>query len=590
MTAQQGMHLGLTGNHDALIVDRGLAVMDGADLIALLRARGITAPALILTARGSVEDRVEGLDAGAQDYLVKPFEVPELLARVRALLRRADDAATVLQSGGLRLDLMTRRVRGADVGDVELTERECALLATLMRTPRSVFTRPQLLTRAFQGVESEAAVDLYVHYLRRKLGKKVVRTVHGSGYRFGLESTPDRASVPHGDLAVVRRAGRMVALQTSAALAAVLVLVGLVVAAVYDRSQSRQIDDELTTVAMSADDATDPPPGMELAFRDAAGTVSTSDGGEVGVPLLSGPAGFTDLREPHRSYRAMVADRPEGRVVALMDLAPYRASRSRLLGALTLAELTGIVASIAVVVLFTRRSVRPLAQALALQRRFVADASHELRTPLTVLHTRAQVLAGRLHAGDLSAGTRDADALVGDTRNLGDIVDDLLASATMSPARNRGDRVDVGRLGQSVCASMQAHAESIGVGLGCTTGGDDLAVTGSEAALRRALTALIDNALGHQNDGGTVHVDIRRDGRKIIVAVVDDGVGVDRATMATLFNRFSRGTARPNRGGRRSYGIGLSLVREIVDAHGGHITVSSAPDRGATFTLTLPAA
>ena len=104
------------------------------------------------------------------------------------------------------------------------------------------------------------------------------------------------------------------------------------------------------------------------------------------------------------------------------------------------------------------------------------------------------------------------------------------------------------------------------------------------------MTALIDNALGHQNDGGTVHIDIRRDGRKIIVAVVDDGVGVDRAAMATLFNRFSRGTARPNRGGRRSYGIGLSLVREIVDAHGGHITVSSAPDRGATFTLTLPAA
>lgn len=184
--AQAGMHGGLSGKYDALIVDRGLAVMDGADLIALLRGRGITTPALILTARGSVEDRVEGLDAGAQDYLVKPFEVPELLARVRALLRRSDDAATVLQAGGLRLDLMTRRVNAAD-GDIELTERECALLATLMRSPRSVFTRKQLLMRAFDGVDSEAAVDLYVHYLRRKLGKNAVRTVHGSGYRFGLE-------------------------------------------------------------------------------------------------------------------------------------------------------------------------------------------------------------------------------------------------------------------------------------------------------------------------------------------------------------------------------------------------------------------
>ena len=185
--AQQGMHAALTGDYDALIVDRGLAVMDGADLIALLRSRGITTPALILTARGSVEDRVEGLDAGAQDYLVKPFEIPELLARVRALVRRADDAATVLAVGGIRLDLMTRQLSGAGVDGVELTDRESALLATLMRSPRTVFSRPQLLMRAFDGVESEAAVDLYVHYLRRKLGKSVVRTVHGSGYRFGLE-------------------------------------------------------------------------------------------------------------------------------------------------------------------------------------------------------------------------------------------------------------------------------------------------------------------------------------------------------------------------------------------------------------------
>lgn len=187
--AQQGMHRALTGTYDALLVDRGLPVMDGAELVALLRSRGITTPALILTARGSVEDRVEGLDAGAQDYLVKPFELPELLARVRALLRRTDDAATVLQVGGLRLDLLTRKASGECLGDedAELTDRECALLATLMNAPLRVFSRPQLLLHAFEGVESEGAVDLYVHYLRRKLGKQVIRTVHGSGYRFGLE-------------------------------------------------------------------------------------------------------------------------------------------------------------------------------------------------------------------------------------------------------------------------------------------------------------------------------------------------------------------------------------------------------------------
>jgi hypothetical protein len=186
---QQGMHLGLTGNYDAMILDRGLPVMDGADLVALLRSRGITTPVLLLTARGSVEDRVEGLDAGAQDYLVKPFEVTELLARVRALLRRNDDAATVVQAGGLRLDLLTRRVGGAtpDGDDVELSDRESALLVTLMGAPGRVFSRAQLLERAFDGAESDGTIDLYVHYLRRKLGRQVIRTVHGSGYRYGFE-------------------------------------------------------------------------------------------------------------------------------------------------------------------------------------------------------------------------------------------------------------------------------------------------------------------------------------------------------------------------------------------------------------------
>ncbi|MDH6244475.1 response regulator transcription factor [Mycobacterium sp. OTB74] len=186
---QQGMHRGLLGTYDALIVDRGLPVMDGAQLVAILRSRGVTTPALILTARGAVEDRVDGLDAGAQDYLVKPFEIPELLARIRALLRRNDTAAAVVQAGGLRLDRVTRRVTSmTDSGvDVELSEREASLLCTLMAAPKRVFTRAQLLESVFGGAESTGAVDLYVHYLRRKLGKQAVRTAHRTGYQFGLE-------------------------------------------------------------------------------------------------------------------------------------------------------------------------------------------------------------------------------------------------------------------------------------------------------------------------------------------------------------------------------------------------------------------
>ena len=186
---QQGLHRGLTAAFDALIVDRRLPVMDGVDLVALLRSRGVTTPALVLTARGSLDDRVAGLDAGAQDYLVKPFEIPELLARVRALLRRSDSAGSVVTAGGVRLDRVTRRVSGAtpDGAEVELSEREASLLAALMTAPRRVFSRAQLLDSVFDGAETPGAVDSYVHYLRRKLGKNVVRTVHRTGYQFGLE-------------------------------------------------------------------------------------------------------------------------------------------------------------------------------------------------------------------------------------------------------------------------------------------------------------------------------------------------------------------------------------------------------------------
>ncbi len=184
---QQGLHRALTGRYAVAIVDRGLPVMDGVELVAVLRSRCIATPVLVLTARGSTADRVEGLDAGAQDYLVKPFEVPELLARIRALLRRPDDGST-LRVNGLVLNRVTRTVSGWGLtADVELSEREAALLSVLMVAPGRVFTRGQLLGSAFDGVDTPGVVDTYVHYLRRKLGRSAVRTIHGTGYRFGAQ-------------------------------------------------------------------------------------------------------------------------------------------------------------------------------------------------------------------------------------------------------------------------------------------------------------------------------------------------------------------------------------------------------------------
>src|SRR6266540_344757 len=166
-------------------LDRGLPAIEGLDLLGRLRSRGVTARALVLTARGSVGDRVAGLDAGADDYLTKPFAVEELLARLRALLRRHQDGASRLDLGSRSLDLASRTVEGGPGAPVELTEREAALLATLARRPGRTFTREELLDLVFGGADGPAVVDTYVHYLRRKLGRGTVRTVRGTGYRMG---------------------------------------------------------------------------------------------------------------------------------------------------------------------------------------------------------------------------------------------------------------------------------------------------------------------------------------------------------------------------------------------------------------------
>ncbi|ACV76476.1 response regulator transcription factor [Nakamurella multipartita] len=184
---QAGLHAGLTRDYALMVIDRGLPAIEGVDLVRRLRQRGVAAPVLILTARAAVADRVEGLDAGAQDYLVKPFEVDELLARLRALLRRTVDEATELDLGGRRLDVTGRRVVGGGQV-VDLSGREAALLEVLARRPQQVFTRPQLLAAVFDPADDPGSVDTYVYYLRRKLGRDCVTTVHGVGYRLGTIS------------------------------------------------------------------------------------------------------------------------------------------------------------------------------------------------------------------------------------------------------------------------------------------------------------------------------------------------------------------------------------------------------------------
>jgi two-component system response regulator MprA len=171
---------------EAVVLDVAMPGIDGLEVCRRLRARGLTIPVLLLTARDAVADRVAGLEAGADDYVVKPFAVAELLARLAAIERRGRAAGGVLVSGSLELDEEARTAR-RDGRTVDLTERETALLALLMRRARTVVTRELAIEEIWGDAAVENVVDRYVADLRRKLGDPpVIHTVRGVGFR--LES------------------------------------------------------------------------------------------------------------------------------------------------------------------------------------------------------------------------------------------------------------------------------------------------------------------------------------------------------------------------------------------------------------------
>jgi len=172
------------GVHDVVLLDLGLPRRAGLDVLASMRRRNDARPVLILTARDSVSDRVAGLDAGADDYLVKPFDLDELAARIRALSRRRSErASSVLVHGDLTLNPETREVTRAGEA-ISLSPREFALLEALMTRPSAVLSRTQLEQRLYSwdaAVESNA-VDVHLHALRRKLGADAIRNVRGVGW------------------------------------------------------------------------------------------------------------------------------------------------------------------------------------------------------------------------------------------------------------------------------------------------------------------------------------------------------------------------------------------------------------------------
>lgn len=238
----------------------------------------------------------------------------------------------------------------------------------------------------------------------------------------------------------------------------------------------------------------------------------------------------------------------------------------------------------------TRRAVRPLGEALRIQRAFVADASHELRTPLAVLDARLQLFQRGLAGDDPAAAT--VSELRRDAKTLIDIVNDLLALAEVGAESEHGEPIAVIPVVQLAVESMRVIAREKSVTLAVDHPADHLSTHLSAPSLHRCLVALLDNALDFAPAGSTVTVSLSQTKSAVRISVRDEGPGISGIDPARIFDRFARSSEPIDGSGspRASFGIGLSLVRESVERVGGSVRVARSSARGTEIELVIPAA
>jgi two-component system, OmpR family, sensor kinase len=402
---------------------------------------------------------------------------------------------------------------------------------------------------------------------------------------------------PVGDAADLRRTSLRLGLQAGLLVVGCLLVVGALVFVVYERAADHAANQLLSDTTNNIDSASEAPPGVRVVVVTPRGrSVSPEmpkglpDEGQLAATTRDHQTRQVDvvLRGDHYTVRtAAVGDRV---TQAVLDRHEADEQRGRILTSLLIAGGAGVLLAALVAAWLARRTVRPMADTIAMQRRFVADASHELRTPLTLLSTRAQLLSRRLRRDPrvTEQVMTDVDGVVADTRTLTEILDELLTAAD-TRGRAEWTTVDISALVEEVAGTATAAAQKSGVAL-VVPAMAPAVVEGAPGSLRRAITALVDNAVSHASSEVTIAV--RTSGRHVQIEVGDDGPGIPQEIAPRLFDRFSTmRTEAPTTDGRRHYGLGLALVADVAANHQGRVEVADRGDgrSGAVFTLTLPA-
>jgi DNA-binding response OmpR family regulator/signal transduction histidine kinase len=511
-----------SATYDAIILDLGLPDGDGIDwLMAARRYREIP-PAIVQTARGALEDRVQGLDAGADDYVVKPVDVEELAARLRALLRRPGiRAQTIVQVGTLRFDA-ARRI--AHVGDheMELSRREADLLELLMRRAGTVVRREVIENALYNFNEpvTPNAVEAAISRLRRKLEDAQVRgalqTIGGWLYPQGSDCMMRRNSVSR---RLIRGLGQVGLVGTLLLFAAVIFFYRLTFSHLdAGAALRRAILESLEHVALPV-----------IVLMVPVTVVGLRVIRQAFVPLEEAAIRIEAVKGHERGFRIDTSQMPE-------EALPF----------------TGAVNDL----------LERLDEAARRQEAFAADVAHELRTPLALLSLELdrldQVDAPRLK-GDVAAMRRLIDQLM----LLAQI--DAAASAQIAP-----EQVRLVEIAREVVSLLAPAILSAGKMIALDIEDETVIVRGRKEAIATALRNLIENAVRVTPAGGMIQVFV---GPGATTGVRDEGPGLDQERLRDLVRRHRRADHASKDGA----GLGLAIVDQIMAAHDGLLV--SDPDR-----------
>ena len=618
----EAAELALSGEpYDVVLLDLGLPGKGGVEVLRDLRRRGQRVPVVILTAQDAIAQRVAGLDAGADDYVVKPFDLDELAARVRAVQRRSSGRAEpLLEHGPLTLNPATHEVFLAGA-PVQLSAREFALLHALLEHPGRPVSRARLEERLYgweEQVESNA-VEVHVHALRRKLGAEWIKTLRGVGYM-----------VPRRRWRSLRRTLLVTLL---AAIAAVTLAASFLVYRLARKEIDQIFDYNLRQVALTAGDRA-PGRGLVAGARegfdfviqiwDLDGTRLYLSDPETTLPE-NAELGFATVRTPTGDWRVFSREL-SGLVIQVAQPLRVRQELAVAAALRTLAPVLLLLPLLALVVwqlvgralapldelarevgARTPLALEPIAEAgtpdevvplvhalnalldrlgtaLVAQRAFVADAAHELRTPLAALELQLRLVE---RAPDPAERASALAALRAGLARMTHVVEQLLTLARAEPdaaAALAGEPVSLPELAAQVIADHALLAEAKRIDLGAARAGDGAIVEGDPASLRTLLANLVDNALRHSPSGGRVDVDAGVLSGRPYLEVSDHGPGVPESDRERVFDRFYR------RGGSETgSGLGLAIVKAIARRHAATVSLRDTPGGGLTVRVQFPA-